>query len=55
MPIKEAEVTYYKEFVDFLCKYEETNQKKLRIGDPSVQLLTGDGRIDLKSQLTNTA
>lgn len=36
VPIKEAEVTYYKEFVDFLCKYEETNQKKLRIGDPSV-------------------
>lgn len=55
VPIKEAEVTYYKEFVDFLMKYEETNTKKQRPGDPSVQLLTGDGRIDLKSQLTHTA
>jgi hypothetical protein len=55
VPIKEAEVSYYKEFVDFLVKYEDTNNKKQRAGDPIVQLLTGDGRIDLKSQLTHTA
>jgi len=55
VPIKEAEVVYYKEFVDFLVKYEDSNSKKHRGGDPSVQLLTGDGRIDLKSQLTHTA
>ena len=28
VPIKEAEVLYYKEFVDFLVKYEDTNTKK---------------------------
>jgi hypothetical protein len=55
VPIKEAEVTYYREFVDFLIKYEESNLKRLKQGDPSVQLLTGEGRIDLKAQLTNTA
>jgi len=48
VPIKEAEVTYYQQFADFLIKYEETNQKKARPGDPTVQLLTGDQRIDLK-------
>lgn len=36
VPIKEAEVTYYKEFVDFLIKYEESNTKKLKHGDPAV-------------------
>lgn len=42
VPIKEAEVNYYKEFVDFLVKYEDTNSKKSRPGDPTVSLLTGD-------------
>lgn len=51
VPIKEAEVAYYKEFVDFLVKYEETNAKKVKYGDPTVNLLTGEARIDLKSQL----
>lgn len=30
VPIKEAEVTYYKEFVDFLIKYEDSNTKKVK-------------------------
>ena len=55
VPLKEQEVTYYREFVDFLIKYEDTNQKKAKYGDPSVYLLTGDARIDLKSQLQHTA
>ena len=55
VPIKEQEVTYYKEFADFLVKYEDTNTKKARPGDPTISLLTGDQRIDLKQQLQNTA
>lgn len=47
VPIKEMEVSYYKEFSSFLVKYEETNMKKVRPGDPSIQLLTGDSKIDL--------
>jgi sorting nexin-1/2 len=49
VPIKEAEVNYYREFVDFLVKYEDTNAKKHRVGDPSVSLLTGENKIDLKT------
>jgi hypothetical protein len=55
VPLKEQEVNYYKEFVDFLIKYEETNTKKAKLGDPTVSLLTGEARIDLKAQLQNTA
>lgn len=55
VPIKEMEVNYYREFVDFLVKYEETNGKKARPGDPTVSLLTGDQRIDLKTQLQATS
>jgi hypothetical protein len=47
VPIKEMEVSYYKEFSSFLVKYEETNTKKVRPGDPSIQLITGDSKIDL--------
>lgn len=55
VPLKEQEVNYYKEFVDFLVKYEETNTKKAKMGDPTVNLLTGEARIDLKTQLQQTA
>ena len=49
VPIKEQEVQYYKEFSDFLVRYEETNGKKAKAGDPAVvQLLTGDSKVDLK-------
>jgi hypothetical protein len=27
VPMKEAELRYYKQFADFLSKYEETNEK----------------------------
>ena len=36
VPIKEMEVNYYKEFSDFLVKYEETNSKKAKPTDPQV-------------------
>ncbi len=49
VPIKEQELQYYKEFSDFLVKYEETNAKKAKGNDPVVvQLLTGEGKVDLK-------
>jgi hypothetical protein len=47
-------VQYYKDFVDFLVKYEESNLKKIQPGDPFKGLLIGDNRIDLKDQLTKT-
>jgi hypothetical protein len=49
VPIKELEVNYYKEFYDFLQRYEETNAKKAKASDPQVvQLLSGDTKVDLK-------
>jgi hypothetical protein len=49
VPIKEQEVQYYKEFSDFLVRYEDTNGKKAKAGDPAVvQLLTGESKVDLK-------
>ena len=55
VPIKEMEVNYYRDFTDFLIKYEETNAKKVHPGDPTISLLTGDHRIDLKAQLQTTS
>jgi len=56
VPIKEMEVQYYKEFSDFLARYEETNAKKAKNTDPPVvQLLTGDSRVDLKQKLIDNA
>ncbi len=54
VPIKEMEVNYYREFSDFLTKYEETNTKKQKAGDPpSMRLVTGG--LDLKQKLTENA
>jgi hypothetical protein len=56
VPIKEMEVNYYKDFADFLVKYEESNAKKAKSDDPLVaRLLTGDTRLDLKQKLTDSA
>ena len=56
VPIKEAEVSYYKEFVEFLIKYEETNAKKQKPGDPAmIFLLTGEQRVDMKTKLEQTS
>jgi hypothetical protein len=34
VPIKEQEVMHYKDFIDFLIKYEELNIKKSTLEDP---------------------
>ena len=39
VPIKEQEVTYYKEFVDFLIKYEDINLRKQTADDPFTSLM----------------
>lgn len=50
------EVNYYKDFADFLVKYEDSNGKKAKADDPLVaRLLTGDTRHDLKQKLTDNA
>jgi hypothetical protein len=47
---------YYKGFVDFIVKYEDINQKKATAGDVfTVQLMSGDNKIDMKEQLTKMA
>jgi hypothetical protein len=54
VPIKEQEVIHYKDFVDFLIKYEEMNVKKINQDAAPVNLLVGDSKIDLKEKLTQT-
>ena len=56
VPIKEMEVSYYKDFADFLVKYEENNAKKAKGDDPlTVRLLTGESKLDLKQKLIDNA
>jgi hypothetical protein len=56
VPIKELEVQYYKEFSDFLSRYEETNTKRAKPSDPPVvHLVTGESRIDIKQKLVDNA
>ena len=54
VPIKEQEVQYYKEFIDFLIKYEECNLKKVQYNEEMVSLLIGEHKVDLKQTLTTT-
>lgn len=54
VPIKEQEVLYYKNFIDFLISYEENNSKKAQPGDPVTNLLTGEHKTDMKEQLSQT-
>jgi hypothetical protein len=56
VPINELEVNYYKEFSEFLQRYEETNVKKAKPSDPHfMQLLSGDSKVDLKQKLVDNA
>ena len=44
---------HYKEFIDFLIKYEELNVKKSTPEDPfRAKFLSGDNKVDIKEQLT---
>ena len=45
---------HYKDFVDFLIKYEELNVKKATPDLPQVNILIGDNKVDLKEKLTVT-
>lgn len=47
---------YYRDFIDFLQKYEDGNLKKATPDDPFTSLLQGhgDGKMDLKEELTKT-
>jgi sorting nexin-1/2 len=62
VPMKDQEVMYYKNFVDFLVKYEQVNEKQLakipgRQADPNVSttLLYGAWGDELKQKLSQTA
>jgi hypothetical protein len=63
VPMKDQEVMYYKNFVDFLSKYEEVSEKQMGRGmpgqppaDPNVSttLLYSTWGEDLKANLTKT-
>ena len=56
VPMKDQEVLYYKNFVDFLVKYEEVSMKPSQEQDPNVSttLLYGVWGDELKSKLTKT-
>lgn len=43
---------HYKDFVDFLIKYEEMNVKKVAQDLAPVNILVGESKIDLKEKLT---
>ena len=64
VPMKDQEVMYYKNFVDFLVKYEEVNEKQVNKGagvtghpmdaNTSTTLLYGSWGDELKQKLTKT-
>jgi hypothetical protein len=63
VPIKDQEVMYYKNFVDFLVKYEEVNEKQLSKGaaangqqdmNTTTTLLYGSWGDELKQKLSKT-
>lgn len=49
--MKEEELKYYKQFADFLNKYEETNEKHVGNTDKPVKLISGDSQSALKNKL----
>ncbi len=50
--IKEQEIHYYKQFIDFLIKYEEVNTKRsANSNHEMITLLTGENKIDIKEKL----
>lgn len=54
VPIKEQEMMHYKDFVDFLIKYEELNVKKASPEDPFTANLINNGNFDFKQSLQET-
>ncbi len=54
VPIKEQERLHYKDFVDFLIKYEEINAKKATAEEPYSANLLHNDKFDFKEQLMTT-
>ena len=62
VPMKEQELAYYKQFAEFLNKYEDTNEKSRTAlartdgGDiPIIKLVSGDTKAHLKNKLNDLA
>jgi len=51
VPMKEEEMRYYKQFADFLNKYEESNEKCVSKDEKHVKLISGDNQSNLKIKL----
>ena len=53
VPMKQQELAYYKQFADFLQKYEESNEKSKSTlgGGDHVKLVSGDNKAHLKYKL----
>jgi hypothetical protein len=51
MPLKQAEMAYYKQFSGFLDKYEQTKNKNQVGALAHVCLISGDGNDHLKTKL----
>lgn len=52
--MKDQELRYYKQFADFLQKYEESQEKStVTLGDKTLQvkLIAGDTKVNLKNKL----
>jgi hypothetical protein len=51
--MKEQELKYYKQFADFLQKYEDVNEKchNAAHGVPQVRLISGESKSHLKNKL----
>ena len=52
VPMKEEELNYYKQFAEFLNKYEVTNEKH---SETNVKLISGDDQSQLKHKLDELA
>ena len=57
VPIKEQELLYYKQFSEFLQKYEETQDKSQVVlgSQAQVNLVKGDSQSHLKNKLDTLA
>ena len=51
--MKEQELKYYKQFAEFLQKYEDANEKchNAAHGVPQVRLISGESKSHLKNKL----
>ena len=56
VPMKQQELTYYRQFADFLQKYEDSNENsKVEGAHNHVRLVSGDSKAHLKNKLDGLA